>query len=190
MHLSPFRITLPLDSEKRACKVRAISVPEVKKEPAFKSEPSTSKGKPNLFGSAAVKKEKTVPNAKPSTDTTSPSNGVTIKEEKKSPVKKESPKKKDAGKGTKMASGRSAISSFFASKPAAKPSGSASVKTEPAEEPKKIEAPKKAEAPKKTETPKTKVDVVKKEEAPKPESKSSNVRKRTLSETRSKMIVK
>lgn len=83
----------------------------IKKE--LESAASNSKKPINsLFGTAQVKKEKTSPTQKDAT-----AGNVAIKDE---PIasKKESPKKKETTpKGAKVALGKSAISSFFSSKP-------------------------------------------------------------------------
>lgn len=166
-------INLPLESAKRDVKVHVLPVPGRKCE--IKPEPSTSSAaaakKPSSFFGVnqATKKEKTSPDVKPAS-----TNGafaeeaatpIAVKVEKKSPVKKESPKK------AKIASGRSAISSFFSSKPAAKPSASGRERAEEV---------------------KTKNDVFVKKETQMETVESTQVasnKKRTLSETNSKFIV-
>lgn len=171
-----FSISLPLDSAKREFIVHDLPIPEIKTE--FKSKPSTSlaasastsKAASQLFGAVQVKKEKTSADTKPvklaHTNGTAAVEPVPVKQEKKSPMKKESPKK------NKIASGRSAISSFFSTKPIKQP-----VKSEPVEDTKSTASPIASAAIKKEPE---EVDV-------KPTKSNNNKKKRTLSDANSKI---
>lgn len=173
-----FSISLPLDSAKREFIVHDLPIPEIKTE--FKSKPSTSsaasastsKAASQLFGAVQVKKEKTNTDTKPAklahTNGTAAAEAVTVKQEKKSPVKKESPKK------NKIALGRSAISSFFSTKPIIKQP----VKSEPVEDTKStVVSPVSSIAIKKEAE----------EDDVKPTQSSNNKKKRTLSDANSKI---